>query len=443
MEPALATLSVKKAVVGQFFHSILMVIGYLLRPFCNNSKRFSTKGRFMKSKHVIGLVSFLHAVAILAAQSTPSSSFTINNDGTATHKTTGLMWKRCSEGQTFRSNVCEGQATGFTQPQSESVFGAYAGYTDWRVPSISELASIVEYDKALYSGGAFINSDVFPNTPSSMSWSATKVSGRTTYTWRIDFSNGVSDSFSQGNTGGPLRLVRGRALSQSSASAADYIENGDGTVTHVSNGLTWKKCAEGQSYANGRCAGSATPYSAMQAGQLQSVFAGKSDWRLPKLEELLTIVEYASANPSVNQQLFPDVTSLSFWSGTLYPMPGFMRHVNFSTGQSFFSADSTYNYVRLVSGSLVNTSSGLVSEITGNKCVVSWLESVNPDLTMPPTQSWETLGPYTARYYSTTQAFIALSSINQHIYYLGPVTENKLIDLGPVSSWLAPSRCRP
>merc|ERR1711879_28445 len=41
----------------------------------------------------------------LASESTPSSDFTDNEDGTATHNTTGLMWRQCP----FKTDVEDGE----------------------------------------------------------------------------------------------------------------------------------------------------------------------------------------------------------------------------------------------------------------------------------------------------------------------------------------------
>ena len=45
---------------------------------------------------------------------TPDANFTINSDGTVTHKTTGLMWMRCSLGQTWDGKTCKDMAAIYT-----------------------------------------------------------------------------------------------------------------------------------------------------------------------------------------------------------------------------------------------------------------------------------------------------------------------------------------
>ena len=65
----------------------------------------------------------VHAVAncpaALGARTTPTSDFVPNNvDGTVTHATTGLMWKKCVEGLSGAN--CEiGTATAYTWTQAD------------------------------------------------------------------------------------------------------------------------------------------------------------------------------------------------------------------------------------------------------------------------------------------------------------------------------------
>ncbi|MBP8284334.1 MAG: DUF1566 domain-containing protein, partial [Chromatiaceae bacterium] len=108
----------------------------------------------------LGLCLALVAAGAAAAQTckygsipatAPASRFTDNGDGTVTDRATGLQWQRCSEGQTWSSGTCTGTATGHTWQVALQLAEAasYAGQSDWRLPNINELASIVE--QACYS----------------------------------------------------------------------------------------------------------------------------------------------------------------------------------------------------------------------------------------------------------------------------------------------------
>ncbi|UOG93574.1 MAG: DUF1566 domain-containing protein [Candidatus Thiothrix sulfatifontis] len=76
-------------------------------------------------------------------ESTPTRDFTIHNDRTVTHTTTGLMWKRDTEYELMSWKDA------LDHVQTLNRQGGYAGYTDWRLPNFKEIQSIVEYCRIL------------------------------------------------------------------------------------------------------------------------------------------------------------------------------------------------------------------------------------------------------------------------------------------------------
>lgn len=144
--------------------------------------------------------------------STPDTQLVDNGDGTIKDTLTGLMWKKCSEGQTGLD--CSGDAAGFTlkealnNVQSLNKRGGFAGHKDWRVPNIKELFSIVEKNCA----NPAINVRFFPNTPFSSSVSSyltsSPVAGKFHSTWSVYFSYG--DVFDIAHEKQAVRLVRGQ-----------------------------------------------------------------------------------------------------------------------------------------------------------------------------------------------------------------------------------------
>jgi hypothetical protein len=80
----------------------------------------------------------------------------------------------------------------------------FAGHTDWRVPNIRELGTLVE----LQCFQPSINSAVFPNTPNRPVWSSSPyLPAPDFYTWQVDFQNGSIYSDDRTKTK-YLRLVR-------------------------------------------------------------------------------------------------------------------------------------------------------------------------------------------------------------------------------------------
>ena len=132
-----------------------------------------------------------------------------------------------------------------------------------------------------------------------------------------------------------------------------YSPSADGsTVTHKPTGLIWKRCAEGQTGSS--CSGSATTHTWAQALSLASTssFAGQTDWRLPNLKELRSLVEECRSNPSINDTIFPAVlTSWDFWSGS--PYAGNSNEswvVSFDNGYVGYGGRNNSAAVRLVRG---------------------------------------------------------------------------------------------
>jgi hypothetical protein len=115
--------------------------------------------------------------------STPSGDFTIHGDGTVTHHATGLMWMQCSLGQSG-SDCATGSADSYVWYDAllEASASSFAGYTDWRLPNINELRSIVEkrcVDPA-------INETVFP-APASFYWSSSPLADYSNSAWGVTF----------------------------------------------------------------------------------------------------------------------------------------------------------------------------------------------------------------------------------------------------------------
>ncbi len=139
------------------------------------------------------------------ALNTPTSDFTPNGDGTATHAKTGLTWMRCSLGQTWSGATCTGNAAthNWKSAMDTAQSTVFAGFSDWRIPNLKELVTIAE----LGCHDPSINETVFPATSSTGFWSSTPSSSFSGFVWFVNFNNGGD------NAGGKdftyrIRLVR-------------------------------------------------------------------------------------------------------------------------------------------------------------------------------------------------------------------------------------------
>ena len=81
-------------------------------------------------------------------------------------------------------------------------------------------------------------------------------------------------------------------------------------------------------------------------------YAGYMDSRLPKVRELMSIVDYgAAAAPRINTTAFPGTVSSYYWTSTTYvPSTLYAWHVYFSFGFADNNLKTTSAYVRCVRG---------------------------------------------------------------------------------------------
>ena len=292
-----------------------------------------------------------------------------NGDGTVTDSYTGFTWMRCSMGQTWDSGTssCTGTAGSYTWDQAMALTSNFAGHNDWRLPTIQELQSIVDYSTF----DSAIDHSVFPNAPASFVWSSSPDAYDSNIAWKVYFYHGHVDKYHKTNGSG-VRLVRGGQF-------FGFLQaHQDGTVSDNNTGLTWMRCSMGQTWDSGSssCTGTAGSYTWDQAMALTSDFAGHHDWRLPTIQELQSIVDYSTFSPAIDSGVFPNTPTSSVTSSAVWSSSPDAIGSNNAWSVYFFYGSVSYdnktgsNHVRLVrsgqSVSLPTISLSAVNPNSGN-----------------------------------------------------------------------------
>jgi hypothetical protein len=219
---------------------------------------------------------------------------------------TGLIWEVKTDDDTIHDkddlyNLPDARAQ-FIAELNDSNFG---GYSDWRLPTIKELANIAHRGNS----DPAINTDFFANTMTSTAyWSDTaavwKAADRG---WAVDFGSGDVLRNDSGSKGAALlvRAVRGGQLT------GNLVDNGDGTVTDTATGLMWQQLESGMM----------TWAAALDHCETLSL-AGYGDWRLPNINELYSIVHHKlepdEGVPLIDSTFFPNAGAAPYWSSTTF-----------------------------------------------------------------------------------------------------------------------------
>ena len=255
---------------------------------------------------------------------------------------------------------------------------ALCGFSNWRVPTKEELRSIVDYGRKDPS----IDNHYFPNTSPSRSfwWSASPFDlliSDNNSAWYLNFSSG-DDRFNDRKKEYHVRLVRSSqsvslgpsatAPTGSEQTIKSYVNNewqdsrytlhNDGTVTDKATKLMWKVCSEGQNWSdtNGSVSCSSTTTTTYSwKGALEHVnsytFAGHSDWRVPNIKELNSLVALDRYKPSINLSIFPNTPAKWFWSASpslTSSHKGYAWRLGFELGNDSHGDRTLDNLLRLV-----------------------------------------------------------------------------------------------
>jgi len=109
--------------------------------------------------------------------------------------------------------------------------------------------------------------------------------------------------------------------------------------------LTWQRTATAMSFTN---AGAQDYCTSLNTSALGGYSTG---WRMPTMNELLSIVDYRAGHPAVDPTAFPGTATTAFWASTPYSYNGSSGNawvVDFTDGVTSHDAVGNTNDVRCV-----------------------------------------------------------------------------------------------
>ena len=133
-----------------------------------------------------------------------------------------------------------------------------------------------------------------------------------------------------------------------------YRDLGDGTLLDIRTGLQWMRCALGQRWNGRTCASDAGKWtwnnlkSQVRGINKQSGYGGHTDWRVPTIDELQTLI-IKGAKPAIDLEAFSGITCGWYWSSSFYSACS-AWFVDFHYGYVYYGDKGYAYYVRLVRG---------------------------------------------------------------------------------------------
>ena len=265
--------------------------------------------------------------------SSPSNSVTpvapgryVNNGNeTVTDTNTGLMWQKADD-ETQRDWADAGQ-------YCENL--ELGGYDDWRLPRVDELETIVDHSRT--------NPAIDPIFDACYLyyWSGSTAANVPSDAWYVGFSIGYVGPNYKPDNDNYVRCVRGEPSWPFDPSIHLQTPSGKpGTVIDTYWGYIWQK---------GDSGGTGMDWVQAKAYCDSLELDGDSDWRLPEIEALQTIVDYTRAAPAWST-IFDPRRSAYYWSSSVYAGDADDAwHVYFGNGLVAATAKpDNDNYVRCV-----------------------------------------------------------------------------------------------
>lgn len=225
----------------------------------------------------------------------------------------------------------------------------YGGRSNWRIPTLKELSTIIDFDESVPS----VNTRLFPDQHPSFYWSSTLFLDDPDYAWGVMFHQGEAYNHYK-----RIRFfVRAVCVDEKglefikkfSDPSVRFHDNGDDTITDTANNIMWMKYpavkGEGQNITNMHDLKDVRT----MIGKTFSAL-GYSDWRIPNINELISIVDYSRRDPAIYPVFGSFIGYDCYFSSTVNHSNICMYVVYFKNGDfNTLGIDNPIRFVRTVS----------------------------------------------------------------------------------------------
>jgi hypothetical protein len=233
-------------------------------------------------------------------------SYTDNVDGTISDDISGLMWQSSPDLNNDGTIDVNDKLSYYDALSGADSFDL-AGHTDWRLPTIKELYSLILFKGKDISGPnptlfiPFIDTDYFEfgygdeaagerlidaqYVSSTLYVGTTMMNDETVF--GVNFADGRIKGYPlvMGQTGEDKLFYVSYVRGNESYGINDFVDNADGTISDNASGLMWQQddSAQGLNWE-----------AALALAQQKNVenYLGYDDWRLPDAKELQSLIDY-------------------------------------------------------------------------------------------------------------------------------------------------------
>lgn len=244
-----------------------------------------------------------------------SPAYIDNGNGTISDNVSGLMWEKTPD-KNGDGTVNYYDKTTYSLALTGASLCNTGGYSDWRLPTIKELYSLIMYYGAEPSPTAtsqgtavpYINTNYFNfgfgdlNASShgatanerlidaqyvtSSIYVSTTMGGNATM-FGVNFADGRIKGYPSGNQKKYYILY---VRDNTAYGINSFVDNGDGTIIDSASGLMWMQSDNGSAISWENALSYAEEFS----------FAGHTNWRLPDAKELQSIIDYSRSPATTN-----------------------------------------------------------------------------------------------------------------------------------------------